>query len=55
MRDNMAVAKTTRCSAATAFAIVDEVDSIYRRGPHALIISGRADDAQELYVQFAGS
>ena len=37
-----------------AFAIVDEVDSILideARTP--LIISGRADDAQELYVQFA--
>ena len=36
------------------FAIVDEVDSILideARTP--LIISGRADDAQELYVQFA--
>ena len=41
-------------SAATTFAIVDEVDSILideARTP--LIISGRADDAQELYYQFA--
>ena len=44
----------SKCSAVTAFAIIDEVDSILvdeARTP--LIISGRADDAQVLYSQFA--
>ncbi len=54
LRDNMAVAKADQVQRSHAFAIVDEVDSILideARTP--LIISGRADDAQELYVQFA--
>ncbi|HEU5305902.1 MAG TPA: preprotein translocase subunit SecA [Acidimicrobiia bacterium] len=55
LRDNMAVAREDQVQRSHAFAIVDEVDSILideARTP--LIISGRADDAQELYVQFAG-
>jgi preprotein translocase subunit SecA len=54
LRDNMAVARDDQVQSSHAFAIVDEVDSILideARTP--LIISGRADDAQELYVQFA--
>jgi preprotein translocase subunit SecA len=54
LRDNMAVARGDQVQRSHAFAIVDEVDSILideARTP--LIISGRADDAQELYVQFA--
>ena len=54
LRDNMAVAREDQVQRSHAFAIVDEVDSILideARTP--LIISGRADDAQELYVQFA--
>ena len=54
LRDNMAVAREDQVQRGHHFAIVDEVDSILideARTP--LIISGRADDAQELYVQFA--
>ncbi|MFN8026723.1 MAG: preprotein translocase subunit SecA [Acidimicrobiia bacterium] len=54
LRDNMTVAREDQVQRGHAFAIVDEVDSILideARTP--LIISGRADDAQELYVQFA--
>src|SRR5207344_1620806 len=54
LRDNMAVARDDQVQRSHAFAIVDEVDSILideARTP--LIISGRADDAQELYVQFS--
>src|SRR4051794_16842186 len=54
LRDNMAVSRGDQVQRSHAFAIVDEVDSILideARTP--LIISGRADDAQELYVQFA--
>jgi preprotein translocase subunit SecA len=54
LRDNMAVSGADQVQRSHAFAIVDEVDSILideARTP--LIISGRADDAQELYVQFA--
>ncbi len=55
LRDNMAVRKADQVQKPPFFAIVDEVDSILvdeARTP--LIISGRADDAQELYYQFAG-
>src|SRR3954463_2424465 len=54
LRDNMAVSREDQVQRSHAFAIVDEVDSILideARTP--LIISGRADDAQELYVQYA--
>src|SRR4051794_30423092 len=54
LRDNMAVSAEDQVQRSHAYAIVDEVDSILideARTP--LIISGRADDAQELYVQFA--
>ena len=54
LRDNMAVARDDQVQRSHAYAIVDEVDSILideARTP--LIISGRADDAQELYVQFS--
>ncbi len=54
LRDNMAVRKADQVQRPPFFAIVDEVDSILvdeARTP--LIISGRADDAQELYYQFA--
>ena len=54
LRDNMAVSKDEQFQRGHQFAIVDEVDSILideARTP--LIISGRADDAQELYHQFA--
>jgi preprotein translocase subunit SecA len=54
LRDNMTVAREDQVQRGHAFAIVDEVDSILideARTP--LIISGRADDAQDLYVQFA--
>jgi len=54
LRDNMAVSKADQVQGPPFFAIVDEVDSILvdeARTP--LIISGRADDAQELYDQFA--
>src|SRR6516165_1027019 len=55
LRDNMTTSREGQVQRGHAFAIVDEVDSILideARTP--LIISGRADDAQELYVQFAG-
>jgi preprotein translocase subunit SecA len=54
LRDNMTTTLEGQVQRGHAFAIVDEVDSILideARTP--LIISGRADDAQELYVQFA--
>jgi preprotein translocase subunit SecA len=54
LRDNMALSKEEQVQRGHFFAIVDEVDSILvdeARTP--LIISGRADDAQELYYQFA--
>ncbi len=54
LRDNMTVALEDQVQRGHPFAIVDEVDSILideARTP--LIISGRADDAQELYNQFA--
>jgi preprotein translocase subunit SecA len=54
LRDNMTTSLDGQVQRGHAFAIVDEVDSILvdeARTP--LIISGRADDAQELYVQFA--
>jgi preprotein translocase subunit SecA len=54
LRDNMALSKEEQAQRGHFFAIVDEVDSILvdeARTP--LIISGRADDAQELYYQFA--
>ncbi len=54
LRDNMTTTLEGQVQRGHPFAIVDEVDSILideARTP--LIISGRADDAQELYVQFA--
>jgi preprotein translocase subunit SecA len=54
LRDNMTVSLDAQVQRGHAYAIVDEVDSILvdeARTP--LIISGRADDAQDLYVQFA--
>jgi preprotein translocase subunit SecA len=54
LRDNMAGSIAEQTQRGHAFAIVDEVDSILvdeARTP--LIISGRADDAQALYFQFA--
>jgi preprotein translocase subunit SecA len=54
LRDNMAGTKEQQVQRGHSFAIVDEVDSILvdeARTP--LIISGRADDAAQLYVQFA--
>ena len=54
LRDNMASSLEEQVQRGHAFAIVDEVDSILideARTP--LIISGRADDAQALYIQFA--
>ncbi|MEI8001813.1 MAG: preprotein translocase subunit SecA [Actinomycetes bacterium] len=54
LRDNMAGARDQQVQRGHYFAIVDEVDSILvdeARTP--LIISGRADDAAQLYVQFA--
>jgi preprotein translocase subunit SecA len=54
LRDNMAGSTEEQVQRSHSFAIVDEVDSILvdeARTP--LIISGRADDAQELYYQFA--
>ncbi|HEY7106229.1 MAG TPA: preprotein translocase subunit SecA [Acidimicrobiia bacterium] len=54
LRDNMAVSREDQVQRGHFFVIVDEVDSILvdeARTP--LIISGRADDAQELYHQFA--
>jgi preprotein translocase subunit SecA len=55
LRDNMAVSREDQAQRGHHFAIVDEVDFVLvdeARTP--LIISGRADDAQELYYQFAG-
>src|SRR4030081_2216955 len=55
LRDNMKIHKEEMVQRGHTFAIVDEVDSILideARTP--LIISGRADDAQDLYSQFAG-
>jgi preprotein translocase subunit SecA len=54
LRDNMAVSIEEQVQRGHNFAIVDEIDSILideARTP--LIISGRADDAQKLYYQFA--
>ena len=54
LRDNMAGSLEEQSQRGRYFAIVDEVDSILideARTP--LIISGRADDAQALYFQFA--
>ncbi len=54
LRDNMAGSAEEQATRGHFFAIVDEVDSILideARTP--LIISGRADDAQQLYFQFA--
>ncbi len=54
LRDNMAGSKEEQATRGHFYAIVDEVDSILideARTP--LIISGRADDAQQLYFQFA--
>jgi preprotein translocase subunit SecA len=54
LRDNMAGSRDEQVQRGHSFAIVDEVDSILvdeARTP--LIISGRADDAQQLYYQFA--
>ncbi len=54
LRDNMAGSLEDQAQRGHNFAIVDEVDSILideARTP--LIISGRADDAQALYFQFA--
>jgi preprotein translocase subunit SecA len=54
LRDNMAESIEEQTQRSPFYAIVDEVDSILvdeARTP--LIISGRADDAQELYYRFA--
>ena len=54
LRDNMASSREEQAQRGHHFAIVDEVDSILideARTP--LIISGHADDAQQLYHQFA--
>src|ERR671918_1939759 len=54
LRDNMGLSREEQVQRGHFFSIVDEVDSILvdeARTP--LIISGRADDAQELYYQFA--
>ncbi len=54
LRDNMSVTLDDQVQRGHHFAIVDEVDFVLvdeARTP--LIISGRADDAQELYHQFA--
>ena len=54
LRDNMAGSVEEQAQRGHNYAIVDEVDSILvdeARTP--LIISGRADDAQALYFQFA--
>src|SRR4051812_5789398 len=54
LRDNMAGSREDQAQRSHFFAIVDEVDSILideARTP--LIISGRADDAQAMYFQFA--
>ncbi|BCT91763.1 protein translocase subunit SecA [Lysobacter helvus] len=55
LRDNMALAKEDRYQRGLHYAIVDEVDSILideARTP--LIISGPADESQELYHQVDG-
>ncbi|TMK89031.1 MAG: preprotein translocase subunit SecA [Actinobacteria bacterium] len=55
LRDNMAMAKEFMVQRGHSFAIVDEVDSILideARTP--LIISGRVEDAAQLYYKFAG-
>ena len=55
LRDNMAMAKEYMVQRGHAYAIVDEVDSILideARTP--LIISGRVEDAAQLYYKFAG-
>jgi preprotein translocase subunit SecA len=55
LRDNMAMAKEYMVQRGHTFAIVDEVDSILideARTP--LIISGRVEDAAQLYYKFAG-
>src|SRR5579884_2893482 len=54
LRDNMADSREDQVQRGHNYAIVDEVDSILideARTP--LIISGRADDAHDLYYQFA--
>ncbi len=54
LRDNMARSRDTMAQRGHVFAIVDEVDSILideARTP--LIISGPADEAAQLYYQFA--
>jgi preprotein translocase subunit SecA len=54
LRDNMTVTREDQAQRGHFFAIVDEVDSILideARTP--LIISGRADDAQDLYTRFS--
>jgi preprotein translocase subunit SecA len=54
LRDNMAETRDDQVQRGHFFGIVDEVDSILvdeARTP--LIISGRADDAHDLYYQFA--
>ena len=54
LRDNMAVSREDQVQRGHHYVIVDEVDFVLvdeARTP--LIISGRADDAQELYHQFA--
>ena len=54
LRDNMAGSREEQVKRGHHFAIVDEVDSILideARTP--LIISGRSDDAQDLYTKFA--
>src|SRR5205807_4793321 len=55
LRDNMAPAREYMVQRGHNFAIVDEVDSILideARTP--LIISGRVEDAAQLYYKFAG-
>ena len=54
LRDNMASTREEQVQRKHSYAIIDEVDSILideARTP--LIISGRAEDAQDLYQQFA--
>jgi preprotein translocase subunit SecA len=54
LRDNMATNKSRKVQRGHSFCIVDEIDSILideARTP--LIISGKASQAAELYVQFA--
>src|SRR5437763_1567119 len=55
LRDNMAMAREYMVQRGHVYAIVDEVDSILideARTP--LIISGRVEDAAQLYYKFAG-